>query len=180
MYSTTRASFRIIVLTPLPSSMYLFKKMMWKQVFRPGSLCRSRSSDSVCWRSCSTFDVARYATNPLTTGRKQCCYYINLSLLSFFARSGMMQTAGGVAMGSVIGSGVSNMLFGGRSHGEEAAPQQQQQQQSSSFDNSGGNSCEILAKDFTQCLYATSNDMSACNFYLVRSSPLCPVSIVIH
>lgn len=60
--------------------------------------------------------------------------------------SGMMQTAGGVAMGSVIGSGVSNMLFGGRSH--EAAPVAAAEGGNSSFANSnnGGQSCDILAK----------------------------------
>lgn len=58
--------------------------------------------------------------------------------------AGMMQTAGGVAMGSVMGSGISNMLFGGRSHEQPvaAAPEQQ-----SSFQQGGqGISCDIQAK----------------------------------
>ncbi|SGY45073.1 BQ5605_C001g00242 [Microbotryum silenes-dioicae] len=72
-------------------------------------------------------------------------------------------TAAGVGMGSVIGHGVSNMLFGGRS--SEAAPVAEPQQQSYEERRMGG-SCEIPAKDFTQCLKATGSDMNACKFYL--------------
>ncbi|SCZ98582.1 BZ3500_MvSof-1268-A1-R1_Chr3-1g05478 [Microbotryum saponariae] len=104
-------------------------------------------------------------------------------------------TAAGVGMGSVIGHGVSNMLFGGRS--SEAAPVAEPQQQSYDERRMGG-SCDIQAKgedrmrwdrlcgqfarcgncsladttvlylspDFTQCLNATGSDMNACHFYL--------------
>lgn len=75
----------------------------------------------------------------------------------------MATTAGGVAMGSVMANGISSMLFGGRSN--EAAPVEQQQG-GSYQQQPAATSCEIQAKDFTQCLQATSSDMSACAFYL--------------
>lgn len=77
----------------------------------------------------------------------------------------MASTAGSVAVGSVVGHGLSNMLFGGGSSHAAAAPEAPVQQQSFQERAMGG-ACEIQAKDFTQCLSATSNDMSACNFYL--------------
>lgn len=76
----------------------------------------------------------------------------------------MASTAGSVAVGSVVGHGLSNMLFGGGSSAA-AAPEAPVQQQSFQERTMGG-ACEIQAKDFTQCLSATSNDMGACNFYL--------------
>ena len=59
-------------------------------------------------------------------------------------------TAGGVAIESTIGHAISNMLFGSSSSYtfvpvEQAAPVQQQACQR-------GSSCEVQAKDFTQCL----------------------------
>ena len=58
-------------------------------------------------------------------------------------------------------------------------PQQQQQQQApTAYDSYGaqaiqqdncyatGISCEADAKQFTKCLEATNNDMSACSYYL--------------
>ena len=85
-------------------------------------------------------------------------------------------------MGSVMANGISSMLFGGRSN--EAAPVEQQQG-GSYQQQAAATSCEIQAKgtsrrfmlvgrrtdriwgiDFTQCLQATSSDMSACAFYL--------------
>lgn len=77
----------------------------------------------------------------------------------------MASTAGSVAVGSVVGHGLSNMLFGGGSSHAAAAPEAPVQQQTYQERTMGG-ACEIQAKDFTQCLSATSNDMSACNFYL--------------
>ncbi|KAJ7033644.1 hypothetical protein C8F04DRAFT_957392, partial [Mycena alexandri] len=70
----------------------------------------------------------------------------------------MAATAGSVAIGSTIGHGLSNMLFGGSSSqaAEQAPPAQQQQQQSMS--------CEIPAKDFTLCLEKA--DMQSCSWYL--------------
>ncbi|TBU41707.1 hypothetical protein BD309DRAFT_964699 [Dichomitus squalens] len=74
----------------------------------------------------------------------------------------MAATAGSVAVGSTIGHGLSNMLFGS-SHSAPAAPeapavpvQQQQYQQ--------GISCDIQAKEFTKCL--ESADVNACSWYL--------------
>jgi len=67
----------------------------------------------------------------------------------------MAATAGSVAVGSTIGHGLSNMLFGGRS--EPAAPQEQQapvqqQQQQSAY----GASCDFQAKGEHIC---------TCNFW---------------
>ncbi|KAJ7439340.1 hypothetical protein FB451DRAFT_1059635, partial [Mycena latifolia] len=72
----------------------------------------------------------------------------------------MAATAGSVAIGSTIGHGLSNMLFGGGGQAAEQAPpaQQQQQNQQSSV------SCEIPAKDFTMCLEKA--DMQSCTYYL--------------
>ncbi|WVR05487.1 hypothetical protein IAU60_002503 [Kwoniella sp. DSM 27419] len=72
-------------------------------------------------------------------------------------------TMGGAMAGSVVGHGISNMLFGG-SRPAEAAPAQAQaapmdQQQF-------GQSCDIQAKDFTKCLEATNGDMQSCGYYL--------------
>ncbi|KAJ7634877.1 hypothetical protein FB45DRAFT_743146 [Roridomyces roridus] len=70
----------------------------------------------------------------------------------------MAATAGSVAIGSTIGHGLSNMLFGGSSSAPaEQAPAQQQQQASTM-------SCEIPAKDFTMCLEKA--DMQSCSYYL--------------
>ncbi|KAJ7158229.1 hypothetical protein C8R43DRAFT_995110 [Mycena crocata] len=71
----------------------------------------------------------------------------------------MAATAGSVAIGSTIGHGLSNMLFGGSSSAEQAPPAQQQQQQQQS-----NMSCEIPAKDFTLCLEKA--DMQSCSYYL--------------
>ncbi|EIW55036.1 uncharacterized protein TRAVEDRAFT_131518 [Trametes versicolor FP-101664 SS1] len=72
----------------------------------------------------------------------------------------MAATAGSVAVGSTIGHGLSNMLFGS-SHPPAApeapaAPVQQQQ--------ASGLNCEIQAKDFTKCL--ESADLPSCTWYL--------------
>ncbi|ORY92899.1 hypothetical protein BCR35DRAFT_274046 [Leucosporidium creatinivorum] len=76
----------------------------------------------------------------------------------------MASTAAGVAVGSTVGHGLSNMLFGGGSS-TQAAPVAEPQQQSFEERRMGG-SCDIQAKDFTSCLNATSGDMTACNYYL--------------
>ncbi|KAJ6588961.1 hypothetical protein B0H19DRAFT_1014018 [Mycena capillaripes] len=68
----------------------------------------------------------------------------------------MAATAGSVAIGSTIGHGLSNMLFGGGGQAAEQAPPAQQQQQTVS--------CEIPAKDFTKCLEKA--DMPSCTYYL--------------
>ncbi|WWD21839.1 hypothetical protein CI109_106327 [Kwoniella shandongensis] len=75
-------------------------------------------------------------------------------------------TMGGAVAGSVVGHGISNMLFGGRSAEPaqaQAAPVDQQQQ---GFNQQSGVSCDIQAKDFTKCLEATNGDMQSCGYYL--------------
>ncbi|KAF7426101.1 hypothetical protein PC9H_008467 [Pleurotus ostreatus] len=71
----------------------------------------------------------------------------------------MAATAGSVAIGSTIGHGLSNMLFGGSSHAaapaEQAVPTQQQQM---------APTCEIQAKEFTKCL--DKADLPSCTWYL--------------
>ncbi|KAJ6487908.1 hypothetical protein C8R45DRAFT_1097766 [Mycena sanguinolenta] len=71
----------------------------------------------------------------------------------------MAATAGSVAIGSTIGHGLSNMLFGGGGQAAEAPPAQQQQQQ-----QAAGVSCELPAKNFTMCLEKA--DMQSCSYYL--------------
>ena len=62
----------------------------------------------------------------------------------------------------MIGHGISNALFGGRSHDAPAAEQPQQLQQQMQ----PGEACSVQAKDFVSCLNATGNDTSACAYYL--------------
>jgi hypothetical protein len=70
----------------------------------------------------------------------------------------MAATAGSVAVGSTIGHGISNMLFGGGGGTQEAPPVQQQQEFQS------GISCEVQAKEFTKCLEKA--DLPSCSWYL--------------
>jgi len=77
--------------------------------------------------------------------------------------SQMAATAGGVAVGSTIGHGLSNMFFGGSAAAEEpvqTSQQQQQQQQAT------GARCDVQAKDFTKCLEVTNSDFGSCSYYL--------------
>ncbi|KAJ9092099.1 hypothetical protein QFC22_006673 [Naganishia vaughanmartiniae] len=80
-------------------------------------------------------------------------------------------TAMGVGAGSVIGHGISSMLFGGGSRSAEAppapaesAPVNQQQQWASNAAEQAPQ-CTIEAKDFTKCLDATG-DFQSCSYYL--------------
>ncbi|PWN18860.1 hypothetical protein BCV69DRAFT_301013 [Microstroma glucosiphilum] len=80
----------------------------------------------------------------------------------------MASTAAGVAVGSTVGHGLSNMLFGGRG---ETAPVEQQQttefaQEQANGNRMGGVNCEAASKDFLRCLDATGNNMESCSFYL--------------
>ncbi|KAF8900398.1 hypothetical protein CPB85DRAFT_160843 [Mucidula mucida] len=75
----------------------------------------------------------------------------------------MAATAGSVAVGSTIGHGLSSMLFGGS--GQAAAPEAASQPQSTPVQQQqGGLSCEVQAKDFTQCL--DKADLQSCTWYL--------------
>ena len=59
------------------------------------------------------------------------------------------------------------MLFGGGSGSGAVAEAPQQPVQNQSFDQQRmGGACEMPAREFTQCLNATGNDMSACAWYL--------------
>lgn len=79
----------------------------------------------------------------------------------------MASTAAGVAVGSTVGHGLSGMLFGGGSAAAAPAEVPQAPVQQQSFDERRmGGACEMPAKEFTQCLNATGNDMSACAWYL--------------
>ncbi|KAK4053272.1 hypothetical protein OIO90_004046 [Microbotryomycetes sp. JL221] len=79
--------------------------------------------------------------------------------------SNMASTAAGVAVGSTVGHGLSSMLFGGGGSRVEAAPVAEPQQQSYEQRTMQGQ-CNVQAKDFTSCLNATNNDMTACQYYL--------------
>lgn len=79
----------------------------------------------------------------------------------------MAATAGSVAAGSVVGHGISHMLFGGSSSAtsaEPAAPVQQQSFQSAP-------ACEAQAKDFTHCL--DKADLQSCSYYLEQLKAVC-------
>ncbi|GJJ06543.1 hypothetical protein Clacol_000735 [Clathrus columnatus] len=74
--------------------------------------------------------------------------------------SSMAATAGSVAMGSVVGHGLSSMLFGGSRSAEAAEqpaaqPAQPQQQ---------AMSCDFQAKQLTTCL--ESGDVQTCAWYI--------------
>ncbi|KAL7409837.1 hypothetical protein BDY24DRAFT_372315 [Mrakia frigida] len=75
----------------------------------------------------------------------------------------MASTAAGVAVGSTVGHGLSNMLFGGSSAAAEAPAPAAYAAASAPQEN--GASCSVQAKDFTKCLDAT-NDMNSCSYYL--------------
>ncbi|KAF8762030.1 chch domain protein [Rhizoctonia solani] len=74
----------------------------------------------------------------------------------------MAATASSVAVGSTVGHGLSNMLFGGRSEApveQQAPPQQQYAPQNS------GLSCDFQAKGgFTKCM--ENGDINTCGWYL--------------
>ncbi|WVQ76545.1 hypothetical protein IAR50_006215 [Cryptococcus sp. DSM 104548] len=72
-------------------------------------------------------------------------------------------TMGGAMAGSVVGHGISNMLFGGGGS-QQAAPVEQAQAPVNQ--QQAGMSCDIQAKDFTKCLEATNGDMQSCGYYL--------------
>ncbi|KZT54661.1 hypothetical protein CALCODRAFT_379921 [Calocera cornea HHB12733] len=74
----------------------------------------------------------------------------------------MAATAGSVAIGSTIGHGLSNMLFGGRS--EAPAPVDQAQPLPQQQANPMGKACEVQAKELTRCLEV--GDVQTCGWYL--------------
>ncbi|KAI8609280.1 hypothetical protein BC830DRAFT_1151399 [Chytriomyces sp. MP71] len=86
---------------------------------------------------------------------------------SLFAN--MASTAAGVAVGSAVGhtlgAGLTSWFGGGSSSQpqQQAAPAQPMQAQGQPFQ---GNVCEADSKAFTACLEKSSNDISACQFYL--------------
>lgn len=68
----------------------------------------------------------------------------------------MASTAAGVAVGSTVGHGLSNMLFGGSSsapaEAQQAPPQAYDQGAHASQQQNIGASCEQQSKDFIKCL----------------------------
>ncbi|KAG8735259.1 hypothetical protein FRC10_010813 [Ceratobasidium sp. 414] len=83
----------------------------------------------------------------------------------------MAATAGGVAVGSTLGHGLSSMLFGGRTEAPPPAEYQQpvQQQQQHQQQNSGL-SCDFQAKEFTKCM--ETGDINTCGWYLEQLKAL--------
>jgi len=78
-----------------------------------------------------------------------------------------MSTATGAIAGSVIGHGVSRMIFGsGESQSvAAAAPAEiQQQQQQMPVQQDGQRACSVQADDYLTCLKA--NDPAACRYFL--------------
>lgn len=77
--------------------------------------------------------------------------------------SQMAATAGGVAVGSTIGHGLSSMLFG--SSPQSAPPVEQPVSQAQQpYAQQHQISCEVQAKEFTKCLENT--DLQSCSWYL--------------
>ncbi|PKI84612.1 hypothetical protein MVES_001760 [Malassezia vespertilionis] len=78
----------------------------------------------------------------------------------------MASTAAGVAVGSTVGHGMSNMLFGSR--GEPAYQEQAPQEMNTGAYNQTqqtGINCDVQGKDFLSCLEKT-NDLNSCAYYL--------------
>ncbi|ORY22571.1 hypothetical protein BCR39DRAFT_562279 [Naematelia encephala] len=73
-------------------------------------------------------------------------------------------TMGGAMAGSVIGHGISNMLFGGGRPVDAATAPPPEQYAQQVREQTG--SCDQTAKDFTKCLDATGGDMGGCAYYL--------------
>lgn len=83
----------------------------------------------------------------------------------------MASTAAGVAVGSTVGHGLSNMLFGGSNRVAEQVPAEHAPaadfaQAQAEGSRVGGINCEVQSKDFLRCLEGTGNDVNACGFYL--------------
>jgi len=77
----------------------------------------------------------------------------------------MAATAGSVAIGSTIGHGLSNMLFGGSNH---AAPVEQQAQAPPTQQYSQGANCEVQAKGmFGLCMLRVGTKRRVPRFYQV-------------
>jgi len=74
----------------------------------------------------------------------------------------MAATTGGVAVGSAIGHGISNMLFGGSSSHAPAPVEQVMPVQHQAYQR--GPLCEVQAKEFMQCLEKA--DLQSCSWYL--------------
>merc|ERR1712216_910894 len=79
----------------------------------------------------------------------------------------MGQMAGNVASvaaGSVIGHGISNMMFGSSSH--QAAPQEQAPAQSAyAAPSQGADACKFEFENFMQCLQQNNNDANQCQYF---------------
>jgi hypothetical protein len=74
----------------------------------------------------------------------------------------MASTAAGVAVGSTVGHGLSNMLFGGSSsapaeQAQQPAPQAYDQGAYASQQQNIGASCESQSKDFIKCLESSES-----------------------
>ncbi|KAG1468700.1 hypothetical protein G6F56_003683 [Rhizopus delemar] len=85
--------------------------------------------------------------------------------------SQMASTAAGVAVGSAVGhtmaNGVSSVFGGGSNSSPQEQPVETGSYQSQPYQQETAKaSCEANAKAFTQCLEATNNDMSSCQWYL--------------
>ncbi|GAA6060076.1 hypothetical protein JCM10212_003037 [Sporobolomyces blumeae] len=78
----------------------------------------------------------------------------------------MASTAAGVAVGSTVGHGLSNMLFGGGGGQAVQAPTTPAEQTQFVQATNVGGKCDIQAKDFVSCLNATGNDTQSCSYYL--------------
>lgn len=90
----------------------------------------------------------------------------------------MASTAAGVAVGSTVGHGLSNMLFGGSSsapaeQAQQAPPQAYDQGAYASQQQNMGASCEQQSKDFIKCLESSKCLPDTIPLHLAVSRPKC-------
>ncbi|OCB90021.1 hypothetical protein A7U60_g2783 [Sanghuangporus baumii] len=74
----------------------------------------------------------------------------------------MAANMGSVAAGSVIGHGISRAIFGGSEAAPAPAPEPAAQ--AAPVQQTSGISCDVQAKNFTQCLEKA--DLPSCSWYL--------------
>ena len=77
-----------------------------------------------------------------------------------------MSTAAGVGMGHVIGSGISNMLFGGRSSEPvQEQPQAPPQQPMSTTMNENPSMCKPYQDQFYKCMNDNGQNFESCKYF---------------
>eukprot|EP00658_Telonema_sp_P-2_P077348 TRINITY_DN696_c0_g1_i1.p1 TRINITY_DN696_c0_g1~~TRINITY_DN696_c0_g1_i1.p1 ORF type:complete len:145 (-),score=28.34 TRINITY_DN696_c0_g1_i1:173-607(-) len=80
---------------------------------------------------------------------------------------GMAANVASVAAGSVIGHGISNMMFGSSSHqAAPAEPVQESAYAQAPAAQGGQDACKFEFENFMQCLKNNNNDASQCSYFM--------------